>query len=116
MCSIKCKYDEQREEILEILKDFKCLDKIRNKIKEKYKKQCHLKEITNEISNNKEFIYYGGFPKYETTNESRNDTLNGEYISKLEMGNTRYKYWLMVKKNMKNYQKNYFIVYVFNVY
>ena len=108
MCSIKCKYNEERDEILEILKDFKCLDKIRNKIKEKYKKQCHLKEITNEISDNKEFIYYGGFPKYETTNESRNDTLNGEYISKLEKGNTRYKYWLNVKKKHEELPKKLF--------
>ena len=99
MCNRKCQKNYERDEILEILKDFKCLDKIREKIKEKYKKQSHLKEITNEISDNKEFIYYGGFPTEIVTNESRNDVLNSGCELQLDKKNRHYNYWLMVKKN-----------------
>ena len=57
MC--ECYYSKERDEIFEILKDFKCLDKIRDKIKDLYNKVSHIPEITTKISNTKEFIYYG---------------------------------------------------------
>jgi len=87
MCNHDCDNNEQRYEIFEILKDFKCLDKIRNKIKEKYNAKSHFKEITSLISKEKEMIYYGG--PQSCINE---DALNKEYIH-----NKHSKYWLNIK-------------------
>ncbi len=97
MCNNNCDNNEQREDILEILKDFKCLDKIREEIERDYNIKSHFKQITNLISKDKEMIYYGG--PMSCVDE---DAKNKEYIS-----NRHYKYWINNKEEEEEEPFNY---------
>ena len=98
MCDDTCLLQNERIEIFNILKEFKCLTSIIDDIEKNYTKKYYIGKITTLIAESGDFIYYGGPKLIEIKNENRENPLNSGFIES-EKYSRHYNFLKKIKKN-----------------